>query len=763
MVEIFNLPALTSQSIICQKRALIFSYDQKDLLCVGLKSKLIFYKYGQGSFKNIGEMIISFIPKTIEWINATKLIVGSKKEYRLINYEENNSKLIFTIGKNATPIARKINDEETLVVKDKSCHFLDANGVGSREYNLKWKKAPREIIFFSPYIIGILPTQICIGTLYTNQLIQIIPIQNSRKINLERIFHKCLYIVNNEGIWRLESIPLENQVNILLKKNSFKEALELCGLREDIDEELKTNNLNSITIKYAQHLFNIKNFEESMKIFSKVEIDPRKILSLYPFLVPKELLTNVETLETEITKFSELEKRESILQLIDYLYRIRNKKKLKNYQNYQEILTTIDTVLVKGYITTNTGLVLPFLRLKNSCDLIETEKLLKKKNLEKELIALYKSRGKHQEALELVEKICKKSNNFYEFVNYLENLNYENLDLIFQYSKPLYDIDPNQCLEIFTFDNQSKENPKGRNLPKKVILQFLKEEIPSLVIPYLEYHIFELKNKEPEFHNDLLLLYQKENKSLLKKLEIETESNKLQQFAKMQGVAYLRIHNFIVESQYYNPGKMLTNFPMDDSLLEERAILLSRVGQHEQALEIYSQKKEDFEKAEEYCILNYKKDGETKDIFLLLLKKYLEKSDSEVMLEQALKILKKHITKINPQKAIKILPKNISLSQMFDYLRAVVKNLTEIKRNLLVTKNLQKSEILNLKVKSVQFRNRSFTIDQNTLCQVCGKRIGQSIFGRFPNGILAHMACIKDNHICPKTKKDFSVYQNDFY
>ena len=44
---------------------------------------------------------------------------------------------------------------------------------------------------------------------------------------------------------------------------------------------------------------------------------------------------------------------------------------------------------------------------------------------------------------------------------------------------------------------------------------------------------------------------------------------------------------------------MLSRFPLND-LLEERAILLSRIGQHEQALIIYAHKLHDDKMAEEY-------------------------------------------------------------------------------------------------------------------------------------------------------------------
>lgn len=63
---------------------------------------------------------------------------------------------------------------------------------------------------------------------------------------------------------------------------------------------------------------------------------------------------------------------------------------------------------------------------------------------------------------------------------------------------------------------------------------------------------------------------------------------------------------FLENSKQYTAENILSNFP-SDSLLEERAIILGRLGKHEQALMIYVRALGDIQKASNYCKKVYEK------------------------------------------------------------------------------------------------------------------------------------------------------------
>lgn len=65
---------------------------------------------------------------------------------------------------------------------------------------------------------------------------------------------------------------------------------------------------------------------------------------------------------------------------------------------------------------------------------------------------------------------------------------------------------------------------------------------------------------------------------------------------------------------------MISQFLDVDALYEERALLLGRIGRHEQALSIYAHVLRDHAAAENYCRKQYSPEKEgAKDVYLSLL------------------------------------------------------------------------------------------------------------------------------------------------
>lgn len=62
------------------------------------------------------------------------------------------------------------------------------------------------------------------------------------------------------------------------------------------------------------------------------------------------------------------------------------------------------------------------------------------------------------------------------------------------------------------------------------------------------------------------------------------------------------------QSTHYTAEHVLKDFPTT-SLLEERALILGRLGKHEQAIALYVRALNDINKAKEYCSRVYEKGG----------------------------------------------------------------------------------------------------------------------------------------------------------
>lgn len=207
-------------------------------------------------------------------------------------------------------------------------------------------------------------------------------------------------------------------------------------------------------------------------------------------------------------------------------------------------------------------------------------------------------------------------------------------------------------------------------------------------------------------------------------------------------------------SKHYNPEKLLPTFLCND-LYEERAILLSRLKQHKEALNTQVHHLGDTRLAEEYCDKYYDEDdADSRDVYLYLLTVYLQPPEgSKAMLKPALQLLNKHYSKINAAKALNLLPSDLPIFQMYEYFEAVLRNLAEKKRNNQVISQLLRSENLQIREDMINETSTPIKMDEDTDCPVCGRSIpGSSAFARYPNGTVVHYGCCKeDYYVCPKT------------
>jgi len=216
---------------------------------------------------------------------------------------------------------------------------------------------------------------------------------------------------------------------------------------------------------------------------------------------------------------------------------------------------------------------------------------------------------------------------------------------------------------------------------------------------------------------------------------------------------------FLEESKNYAPEKILTKCPFDD-LYEERALLMSRLGEHEEALSIYAHKLKDVEMAENYCAKHFNSEKEeSRNVYLDLLQVYLKPSNGiEPMVTPALQLLSKYYQYIDIPRALDLLPPSTPISNLFTVFEAALRNNSKTRRNNQVVKNLLKSENLQIREQLIRARSKVIKINDGTMCPVCSKRLGQSVFACYPNGIVVHYICSKgDRFVCPVTGTKFNT------
>lgn len=199
---------------------------------------------------------------------------------------------------------------------------------------------------------------------------------------------------------------------------------------------------------------------------------------------------------------------------------------------------------------------------------------------------------------------------------------------------------------------------------------------------------------------------------------------------------------------------MLKSFP-SNSLFDERAIVLGRLGIHEKVIAIYLQINGDLQGAADYCERVYQADESNDTIYVSLIRALLTVpkvppySDAKLHpncltpnVDFVLKLLAEQATKINPSAVLPILPGDVPLHKLSAFLAAALHSQLERRSRTQVLKGLLSAEDLQAREELMALQSDSVTLTEQSVCPVCKKRFtNQSAFVRYPNGKIVHYSC----------------------
>lgn len=782
-------------------------------MCVVVKRKIILLYWKNKNFHEMSKEInLNDQPRTIAWCSES-LFIGYKSEYDLIKLvsgqEEEIKNLSATGGKQPEPMIRLLHDDKASINRDENTYILDQNGDPYLKYPIGWSDIPTSIVEDYPYLVALLPSSIIeVRTIEPHLFIQRLEfaqlISNYSKI---RILTKCagrkglIVAASANDIFAIVAISVDQQKSQMVMEKHFELALRLANM-EQKSEDASTRD---IELQYAHDLFHKGSYKESLGLFLKLDISPLIVIELFPDLSDK-VFTQPDTSSSKNN--SQVVKSEGpddrITALIDYFIQIRRKiskmsksvtplpsggrpsidnsvqqgedytlfSHMKSSRALELLKQEVDTTLLKCYLKTTDALVASLLRLPdNHCKIAVTEKALIKYHKYNELIILYQSRGLHTKALELLRTHFQDSpiSGYEKTVQYLQHLGQDHIEIILQYSRWVLENEPELGLKIFTADL-----PETEQLDRSVVLEFLRNNFLQLEIPYLEHLVHFWNDKTSFFHTTLLLRYRQKVAPLLSKY-VESIGDAVPPPAGQEpgelGELRRKLLDFLEISDHYTTQGLPTLL-LNEGLCEERAIVVGKLGQHEEALSIFIYVLNNSKRAEEYCLSVYKKKlPNSEDIFLLLLKLYLHppESFSSIQLKRKVsvssasqmsndscgpinfsfkivRLLNEHGDKIDPLKGISELPNEFDLFRLKDYLDPTFKRKLQESHSEEMYRNLLMAKYYNMKKTWIQLQQANkITIDDSTSCQVCNKKIGRSAFARYPNMDLVHYSC-KDRY-----------------
>ena len=416
----------------------------------------------------------------------------------------------------------------------------------------------------------------------------------------------------------------------------------------------------------------------------------------------------------------------------------------------------VDTTLFRAYMFVSPSFAGPLFRIDNFCDPDVVNERLIDAHRYNDLVDFFYGKKLHRQALELLKKFGeaeKESEDAPQLhgprrtVAYLQNLSPDMIDLIIQFAEwPLRE-DSDLGMEVFLADTENAET-----LHRPRVLEFLQSIDQKLARTYLEHIIQELNDKTPDFHQRLVNIYIER----LKSGDFENDND--QTAWKEKTLEFLKTSK---EYQAYS-YKILQKLPKNDpSLFEARAIVLSNMGQHKQALDIYVFQLKDADKAEEYCNQIYLTETATApaltphgratdidpndappSIYHTLLSLYLSPPPPhKPQWGPALNILAKHGARMPASSTLNLIPEILPIKELESYFRGRIRTANTLVNEGRIVAGMRSTLAFSEEAKlrlgddvrgGNDGRNRRVVITEDRVCGVCHKRFGGSAIKVMP-------------------------------
>ncbi|RFU25731.1 hypothetical protein B7463_g10601, partial [Scytalidium lignicola] len=433
-------------------------------------------------------------------------------------------------------------------------------------------------------------------------------------------------------------------------------------------------------------------------------------------------------------------------------------------QELKDTAMLVDTTLFRSYMLARPTLAASLFRIPNFCDPdVVDEKLLENARYN-DLVDFFHGKKLHRQALELLKKFgmdkeqtlgAEALQGPQRTVGYLQNLPPEMIDLILEFAEWTLSVDPDLGMEIFLADTE-----KAEALPRDRVVDFLQHIDVGLEVKYLEHIISELNDLTPTFHNRLIVAY-------LHELDENQDRNSEDWKDLME-----HFLSFLRSSKQYSLTKAFGLIPRDDpEFYEAQAVVLSNLGQHKQALEIYVFKMKDYEKAEEYCNrvhLSLDPSDTAKgqsqrpstshpedplpSVYHTLLSLYLTPPPSyEPNWPPALDLLSKHGSRLPASSTLSIIPDPLPVAELESYFRGRIRAANSIVNEARIAVGLRRTEAISAQANlllgeglasGASGRNRRVVVGEERVCGVCHKRLGGSVVAVLPDNAVVHYGCL---------------------
>ncbi|KAK2826415.1 hypothetical protein Q5P01_020629 [Channa striata] len=598
--------------------------------------------------------------------------------------------------------------------------FVMKTGICQRP-PLQW---PREVLAAGvcfPYILALQPHVLSVYSMLDQQHKQTVTLSGAKGLFSAP---DGVLVFTGRDIFSLGLVPFKEQIQALVEHDRVEEALLLLdGVQSRRPLDSYKELQKSIACLAGFVHFYKQSFSEAKDLFIKGELDPREIIRLYPDM-QSCLCEDFESQFDEVNRSRDLrllwhEDRNTFHHYLDFLGDF-----LRAVRETEEGLkcgTMVDCSLLRLY--TELGDEENLQRLvgfPNECMLDHCVPVLEKHNRYFALGLLYQSHGKLTDAIETWVKIADGSHvdpscsDIYAHIVWtLSQL--EDQDIVWKFAD--WTLQRNQEIgaQIFT-----KRTPDGQ-LETQAIITLL-EKYPQALLLYLEFLIYELKSEEVAHHSRLAMGYVSHT------MQEETESD-------LRG----KLQKLLWESEFYDITTVYERVK-STALHMEKAILLSRRGEHSHALQVLVHQEKDLQAAEVFCSRAAQgQDSQfRKALLLILLQIYLTSDD---LTSAAVDLLNDNPLVFAAEKVIQLLPDSWSVQLVSKFLAGSLRETFHQRWMAKLKMALAQAELMQHRVSWIQASKSKFRLDKEQRCKVCQRGFTEPQFACTPRGELIHTGC----------------------
>jgi len=535
-------------------------------LCIAKKKQLMVYRWNVSEFVSYRNLYVPEKVRMVIWAGpqAQSLVLGLRTNYNIMKISDGRVTNIYPGIRVKRTVACLLENNEIVLALENKGFYIDFDGKPTRvsPHAINWNDVPLLLLHAYPYCIGLFQNFVEVRNMKTSVVAQEFSsfkgfrYGSAKMYQVDDRMEPRLIIASEKECLVLNPVPFPKQLEILVRGFHFEEALAVASILDEAEfysfEADKKREIAKIHERYAYYLFDQRDYNGAMMQFQESDTDPRRILSLFPQVLPKGqcLMGRREhPVDVQLDGADNGGLLKALSALIPYLNHIRNShrqnrdntelngnreanvqlsmsskllgrpavRSISHQQGEMPLPVLIDTVLLKAYLITDDELVIPFLSQPNECDIEASGEILRFHSKNVERVTLLKTRGRHSQALHLLQKMGMNTTEAVgtgKTVEYLQELGREarHSNMVLEFSKWVLQQDPEEGLRIFTGEvsNGSSEEPMMPVINREQVLNHLSQYADRQIrIKYLETLIHEHGDANPKFHNELVKLYMK--------------------------------------------------------------------------------------------------------------------------------------------------------------------------------------------------------------------------------------------------------------